>query len=197
MNPVMTAIRNRRAVRSFETKAVSKEDIKKIVNAGNWAPTGMNHQPWRFIVIKDENFKKKLLHASKPTWQRTVERKIYTASSYARKYLSDLFSRTLRWSGDNYEQLMHRYAEMDDGIYYSAPIIIFVIGSNRGTRNLDCSMVCQNMMLAAYSLGLGSCWVSSGAHVVNNAEIRDALKLKENERIFGPIVLGYPKGGGF
>ena len=49
-------------------------------------------------------------------------------------------------------------------------------------------------MLAAYSLGLGSCWVGFGAMVTEDKEIRTVLELREDEKIFGPILLGYPKG---
>ncbi|TAL25490.1 MAG: nitroreductase family protein, partial [Nitrospirae bacterium] len=49
------------------------------------------------------------------------------------------------------------------------------------------------IMLAAYSLGLGSCWVGFGSMVTDNKEIINALELKDDEKIFGPILLGYPK----
>jgi nitroreductase len=50
------------------------------------------------------------------------------------------------------------------------------------------------MMLAAYALGLGSCWVGFGAMVREDDEVRKILELQEDERIFGPVLLGYPKG---
>jgi len=50
------------------------------------------------------------------------------------------------------------------------------------------------MMLAAHSLGLGSCWVGFGAMVLEDPGVRNLLELKEDESIFGPILLGYPKG---
>lgn len=48
-------------------------------------------------------------------------------------------------------------------------------------------------MLAACSLGLGSCYVGFGAMVKGNPDVVQALELKEGERIYGPILLGYPK----
>ena len=56
-------------------------------------------------------------------------------------------------------------------------------------------MVCQNIMLAAYSFGIGSCWVGFGQMALEDDEVKEALEIKENERVFGPILLGYPKGG--
>ena len=46
-------------------------------------------------------------------------------------------------------------------------------------------------MLAAYSLGLGSCWVHVGSLVTENEEIKKAIELSEGEKIFGPIIVGY------
>ena len=50
---VIDTILNRRSVREFTDKPVSKEDINTILNAGRWAPSGLNNQPWRFIVIRN------------------------------------------------------------------------------------------------------------------------------------------------
>ena len=50
-----------------------------------------------------------------------------------------------------------------------------------------------NIMTAATSLGLGSCYVGFGAMVTGNPEVMKALELVEGERIYGPIVIGYPK----
>jgi nitroreductase len=48
-------------------------------------------------------------------------------------------------------------------------------------------------MIAATSFGLGSCYVGFGAMVTGDADVVQALELTDDERIFGPIVLGYPK----
>jgi len=39
-------------VREFEDRDVPDEIIEKIIEAGTWAPSGLNNQPWRFIVVK-------------------------------------------------------------------------------------------------------------------------------------------------
>lgn len=57
---VINAILNRRSVREFTDKPVSKEDINTILNAGHWAPSGLNNQPWRFVVIRDREAIQKL-----------------------------------------------------------------------------------------------------------------------------------------
>ena len=61
-------IKTRRSIRKFKDKPVSDEVINKIIEAGMWAPSGMNNQPWKFAVIKDSSLKNKiskLTHYSK------------------------------------------------------------------------------------------------------------------------------------
>lgn len=53
-------IRERRATPSFESVPVHDEDLKKILQAGQEAPSGYNLQPWRFVVVRDPEQRKKL-----------------------------------------------------------------------------------------------------------------------------------------
>lgn len=55
-------------------------------------------------------------------------------------------------------------------------------------------MVCGNMMLAARSLDIGSCWLGFGTMGISD-EIAALLELGQDEEIFGPIAFGYPKEG--
>ncbi len=50
-NPVLKAIRERRSVRHFTGEPVTREEILEILEAGRWAPSGLNNQPWRFLVV--------------------------------------------------------------------------------------------------------------------------------------------------
>jgi nitroreductase len=173
MNAVIEAIKKRRSVRSYQSKAVPRDLINAIIDAGNEAPSAMNSQPWRFVAIEDREAKKKLLKAALPN---------------ARKILD-----TVKESDPvRHEAITKRLNELPDPIYYSAPVIIFVIGSGRYAHH-SCPLACENMMLAAYSMGLGSCWVGFGAMVTEDAEVKKLLDLKDDETLFGPILLGYPQ----
>jgi nitroreductase len=57
MNEVLKAIRHRRTVRRFKPNPVDEEMLQMILEAGRWAPSFSNLQPWRFIVIKDSVLK--------------------------------------------------------------------------------------------------------------------------------------------
>lgn len=93
-----------------------------------------------------------------------------------------------------YKMATMLYDAMDepkDVIYYNAPTIIFVVGP--ANNPFSSVLACENMMIAAQSLGLGSCYVGFGGMVKGNPEVMQALELKEDEAIFGPILIGYPK----
>lgn len=174
MNQMIETIMKRRSVRLYEPKPVPKEVLQILINAGNMAPTGGNAQNWRFVVVEDKSFKKKLLSLGIPRYKKWMEK--------APKSLADMREKI--------------DAAVSDPIYYDAPAIIFVIGSGM-TSDLDTPMVCENIMLAARSLDLGSCWVYFGQLALDDQEVRDALEMREGEKVYGPILLGYPKGGDF
>ena len=57
---ILDVILKRRSIREFESKPVPNEMITSILDAGRWAPSGLNNQPWRFVVVKDEQILFKL-----------------------------------------------------------------------------------------------------------------------------------------
>jgi nitroreductase len=184
MNPVIEAINNRQSIRSYKPKPIPKDVINTIIEAGNQAPSRGREeketkkflfQPWRFVVVEDPEFKQKLVKTTLPIWKKMIESMKETHSEI-------------------YEQVMMQYEAMDepkDMVYYSAPVILFVIGP--AGFAVSCALACENIMLAAVSLGLGSCYVGFGAMVTGNADVVQTLELTDDERIYGPILLGYPK----
>jgi len=52
---IFQAVKGRRSIRRYKSDVVPKELIEKILDAGRWAPSGGNIQPWKFIVISDRN----------------------------------------------------------------------------------------------------------------------------------------------
>jgi nitroreductase len=61
---VLEAIRTRRSIRKYDRRLVPEEAIKKILEAGRWAPSANNAQPWTFIVLKDERVRKDVARAT-------------------------------------------------------------------------------------------------------------------------------------
>ncbi len=54
---ILETIRSRRSIRKFENVEVPEELLEKILDAGRWAPSGLNNQPWRFAVITDSSLR--------------------------------------------------------------------------------------------------------------------------------------------
>jgi len=59
-NPVLDAIKQRRTTLRFENTGVEQDKVEAILEAGRWAPSWLNKQPWNFIVIKDPKTKEQL-----------------------------------------------------------------------------------------------------------------------------------------
>jgi nitroreductase len=90
MNPVIQAIRKRRSVRSYKPDPVPRDVIEAIIDAGNWAPTGLDQQCWRFAVVEGGLFRQELIEAALPTWKKAFDRWIGSQNDQIRVYLSDL-----------------------------------------------------------------------------------------------------------
>ncbi len=50
-NPVLQALRQRRSIRAYTDEPLPREAVLSILDAGRWAPSGMNNQPCRFLVV--------------------------------------------------------------------------------------------------------------------------------------------------
>jgi nitroreductase len=61
---VLEAIKTRRSVRRFKKERVPPNLLKEVLEAARWAPSARNSQPWRFIIIVDEDLKKRVANAT-------------------------------------------------------------------------------------------------------------------------------------
>jgi nitroreductase len=62
--PLSQVVKERRATVNFEDVPIHGADLEKIIRAGLEAPSGYNMQPWRFVVVRDREHKKKLRQAA-------------------------------------------------------------------------------------------------------------------------------------
>ena len=65
MNDVLKAIKNRRTIRRFRPNPIDAEMLQMILEAGRWAPSFSNLQPWKFIVVQDQGLKNALDKAAR------------------------------------------------------------------------------------------------------------------------------------
>ncbi len=59
-NPVLEAIYSRRSVREYTPEIPPRELIREVIKAGIWAPSGLNNQPWRFVIVWDPEIRRRL-----------------------------------------------------------------------------------------------------------------------------------------
>ncbi len=64
-NETVQSILNRRSIRKYTDEDITDESIIAILEAAQWAPSGLNNQPWKFLVIKDQNTKEALSQTTK------------------------------------------------------------------------------------------------------------------------------------
>lgn len=82
--------------------------------------------------------------------------------------------------------------------FYGAPVVLIVLADkNRGTYLYDGSLVMGNMMTAAHSLGIGSCWIHRAKETFESPKGKELLKqwgIEGNYEGIGHLILGYAKG---
>jgi nitroreductase len=57
---MLEEIKSRRSIRKFTAAEVGDQTIDTIIEMGTWAPSGLNNQPWKFVVVKDREMLDKL-----------------------------------------------------------------------------------------------------------------------------------------
>lgn len=170
-NPVIDAIKSRRSVRDYLDKQVPEDTVNKVIDAGIHAPTALGLQPWNFVVIKGKDIIKDISDHIKPMVQEHIK-------DSTEKLAMDLKE---KMKNENFN------------LFYDAPILILVMHNrNDSLADYDCALCAENMMLAAHSLDLGSCWIGAGAFIQQSPELLDDLDIPHDFKIVAPIILGYP-----
>lgn len=171
-NSVITNIKTRRSIRNYLNKPVPEEVIRRIIDAGRYAPSGFNFQPWRFVVIESKEMLEKLSDFAKPVLlEKLAGRTDALAVSY-----------------------MERLEDRNYNLFYNAPALVLVLGrKNNPLSDYDCTLCGGNIIHAAHSLGIGSCWVGNAGVIQQSEELMAELKIPVNYKIVAPIVLGYPR----
>lgn len=163
------AVWGRRSMRAYDERPLTGEILKELIALGVYAPSGTNFQPWAFVVIEDKEFMQKWSDQSKKLLLSTMNGKPYL----------EQYRRTLERKQFN--------------IFYNAPCLLLIYGNTDSLSYIyDCSMVAQNIMLAAYEKGLGSCWIGFATAYGNTVEIKERLGVPEKYKLVAPLILGYP-----
>lgn len=126
-------IESRRSIRKYINKSIEEEKIIQIVESARLAPSGSNTQPWHFIIVKSEEYRKKIAEVShNQKW-------MYSAPTYI-VCVADIRCR----------------------IKDNAEIYLDEKSSHEELKQIirDTSIAIEHMVLEAENLGLGTCWVA-------------------------------------
>ena len=180
-------IEARRSVRKYTDGKVSEEDLRIILESGRLAPSGENAQPWRFIVVRDQDSKQFLSHIGK--------------NASGRRFTGEFLSKQMqtRFAGlEDEEKRIAAFKRLTSGnvsaFVSEADLILIVLGKKDvWDAPFDTSAAIENMLLTITSLELGACWL-----VAPCIDIRDGMKIKdyfavpEEFKIFAIISVGAP-----
>ena len=62
---LLEGIYTRRSVRQYTARPVEREQLVEIIKAGTWAPSGLNNQPWRFVIVREREARARLAEFTK------------------------------------------------------------------------------------------------------------------------------------
>ena len=159
---MIPALENRRSVRRFEERAVEKEKILALLEAGRLAPSGDNLQPSHWVVVEDRETIRRIAEMSDnhQMWIVGAPVVIVMAADLSR-----------RLPGSEGMEIS------DQSPQYEVKQVI-----------RDGAIAGEQMVLEAVEQGLGSCWVGWQ----EQKEIRSLLGIPENVFVFAVLPVGYP-----
>ena len=176
-NELMREMLNRRSIRDFSSEEIPEMVIKNVLKTAMAAPSGANKQPWKFVIVKDENIKKKIRIAAEKE-----EKKFYEHRA-TEEWLKDLNKFGTDWNKPFLE---------------NAPALIIVFrqsydNSGDGKRknyyvNESVGIACGFLLMALQNAGL----VSLTHTPSPMGFLERILKRPKNEKAYLLIPVGFP-----
>lgn len=199
-NEVERVILRRRSVRNYKDKQVPENVILRLIEAGRFAPSAGNWQPWKFVIVRDKQM-------------------ISEMQDFAQK-MAKIFNFLLNWRtspvGEKIamldSQMMIRLQPnilspvpfgavelLANGklkLFHDAPTVIFIMSDRRGVGKpqVDVGICGQNIALAAHSMGLGTCWIGFIELLKYSRKWMKKLGVQYPYQLCEAITIGYPVG---
>ncbi len=179
MNEVLKTILQRRSIRHFLPQVPERDVLDAILQAACYAPSGSNHQSWRFTVL-------------------THPEDLRALDALIREVFCELVI-----APDDYptKHTYQRRARENEAFSftYHAPVLV-IVSNERAYSNAMADSACaiQNMLLAAQSLGIGSCYINQLTWTTDEPRVRaqlDAYGIPQSHIVCGAVALGYPASG--
>lgn len=176
-------IKTRRSIRKYLAQPVEKKTIDQIIQAGKYAPSAENTQPWRFIVITNPNIINELSKGTKIEIKNLLKWRHLLRFKYPelrdRETLKFLFGVSM------VEQ---------DSIFFNAPVVVFIVTEKKRFYDESCACCAENMMLAAHALELGSCWIGFAHFIDLNKQLSKKIGIPDGHHISAALIFGHPDG---
>ncbi len=198
---LVSCIRERRSVRNYRNKAISREVLTKVAESAGFAPTGaFGCDAWtrQVIIVSDPAVMRRVTELTAAYMSKLLKvvdghalrvlAKFSDKASAGRSIIPDLKMRLERWE------------EGINDITYDAPVAMFVHAPfTTATPGEDTDAALMNMMLSAHALGLGSCWngwigkAATSAHVKGTPHLANLLGLPDTNRVVQAATFGWPR----
>ncbi len=183
----MKVIQDRRSIREYTPEPVSDQDLDLILEAARLAPSGENAQPWRFIIVRDAETRKKL--------------GALAGGGSGRRFTSEFVTKQMqeRFSGlQDEEKKKAAFEKLTSGkvsaFLADAPVDLVVCGK-KGVWDMpyDTSAAIENILLMVTALNLGACWVIAPCIDIRDEErVKDLLGMPEDYKAISIISIGHP-----
>ncbi len=186
VDATMKVIQDRRSIREFTAEPVSDQDLDMILEAARQAPSGENAQPWRFIIVKDEETRKKMgAMAGGGSGRR------FTAE-FVTKKMQERFA-SLQDEAKKQAAFEKLTSGQVSAFMADAPVNIVVCGKKDvWDMPYDTSAAIENMLLMVTALGLGACWVIAPCIDIRDEERIKALsafrKVSKRSALFRSVI---------
>ena len=167
---LLAIIKSRRSIRGFLKTPIPEETINTILEAGRWAPSAENGQPWKFLVIKNREKIKEIAKTG-------IGGLVLKRAPIVIGVVSDIELSEIELS--EIENGLSTYAGDPEKL---GSIILM-------TTHLCCGLAIMNMLLMIHSLGMGACCVGA----IDREFAKQVLGLKETEFLEILISAGYIK----
>jgi len=177
--PLLEGLRTARAIRRLRPDPVPRELIRKVCEAGTFAPSGGNRQPWVFVAVDDREKRQWIADRYRPVFQSYIQPAIERSE---REGFPEHLKRNMRASLHLAEHL------------HEAPVLLFVAGfTRRSEPQLQALFPCaQNILLACRAVGLGGSFTT--LHRAFGEECDRLIGLPENIPSAVMIPIGWPLG---
>lgn len=176
----------RRSIRKFKTDPVPDESIKELINAGKLAPSGTNIQPTRYVIIKSEDARAKLMECTPLPF--VAKAPVIIACCIDNEAVGTTQSRVkeLREAKAFVDTPLEKELDYTDTTNKRKNTMD--LAAVKAYLSLNAAIAIDHITLRAVDLGLGSCWIM----MFDREKVKNLLGLGDRYETIALIPIGYP-----